>query len=323
MNITLFSLKEETAFDFIEFVEEEISFSWVPLNKEIELVENHPFSIFLLDILSANSSFLKEKVQQLIAAGVHSKSIYFVITNQEMISKRTDLEKVILELSNELSKYVVEPQIEVISLKTFQALELKNERFIYFDLYENKNRTIKEVLSGTEEDFEQIQNYIGKMRVKEYLAYWQEHKNILQMKNLQNNTLLTYKFPQSLIADLQNSFEVNIIQTNSEEEFGILSKDQKIISICFKEDMGRSLLRGDISIILNKQRTENHDLYFEESIFEIRNLPESHLKEMNDIIYFDNRGYPKPRITIIDWKKEVIERSGITEFKQRIGEVIK
>ncbi|OCS92488.1 hypothetical protein [Caryophanon latum] len=316
MKISLYAAQKAIADDFIDFVGSEFSFEyeWKPLNEESKVGTVPHFSLFLLSLQSANSLWLKERVKQLLELGAHDQSIYFILMNKETVSKKSDIELVITDLSNQLSNYLVNPQIDVISLKVFKAFNEKEERFMYYDFALEEYRTIKQIVVGDADDFQDFLNYHGQGQVLNRLQIWSKSPYLLFWKNDEVSTVVTYSVPNIITDKLQQLARIQVIETKTLDEFNMLKQDQQVISLRYvaEDEINEQLASNEF--LFGKSKTNPQIQYFDEEVYTLKKLPKDKLAQMVDLVFLDSKGYPKPKNKIQNWGAELENISGFTQL---------
>lgn len=323
LKINLYASQKAIAEDFINFVGDEFNFEygWNPLNNESEVDSTPHFSLFLLNLQSANSSWLKERVKKLLQLGVHHQSMYFVLIDKEIISKKSDIELVIADLSKELSNYIENPQIDIISLKAHKALNEKEEKFMYYDFSLEEYRTIKQLMIGDVDDFQAFLNYYGQSQVLKKLQFWMQSPYLLFLKNNEISTVVSYKVPKVILEKLNQVAKIHLLEAETLDEFTALKQDQQVISLQYiTEDEYDEQLTNSTYLISNKKTNLKSNFhYFDEEIYELKKLPTDKLLQIEELVFFDEKGYPKPKIKVKDWNIEIENISGFTHLINEIG----
>lgn len=321
LKIMLYSTQKEIADDFIKFTGDEFNFEyeWQPLNEQSEIDAAPHFSLFLLNLQSANGLWLKERVQQLLQLGAHNQSMYFVLMNKEIIAKKSDVELVVTDLHKQLSSYIANPQIDVISLKAFKAFAEKEERFMYYDFSLAEYRTIKQVMLGDVDDFQAFLNYQGQAQVLKRLQVWSESPYLLFWKNEKVSTIMSYKVPKVILEKLQQINNVQLMEAKTFDEFTMLKQDQQVISLQYvlEEEINEPLI--DNTILIGKNKTNPYLHYFDEQVYELKKLPKEKLYQIEELVFLDEKGYPKPKSKIKDLDAEIEYTSGFTDLIKNIG----
>ena len=321
LKIILYSTQKGIADDFTHFVGDEFNFEykWQPLNEESEVESTPHFSLFLLSLQNANSSWLKERVKQLIEQGAHHQSMYFVLMNKETISKTSEVELVVSDLYKQLASCIANPQIDVISLKTFKAFSEKEERFMYYDFSLEEYRTIKQLMIGDVDDFQAFLNYHGQAQVSKRLQIWFESPYLLFWKNEQVSTIVSYKVPTVILEKLQQTFNTQLITAQTIDEFTALKQDRQVISLQYVlEDEINEQTASDMFLI-GTSKTNPNIHYFDEQVFELKKLPTEKLYQIEELVFLDVKGYPKPKTKVKDWHAEIENISGFTALIKNIG----
>lgn len=322
LKINLYAAQKATAEEFLNFIGNEFNFEyeWLPLNEE-SIVDDIPhFSIFLLSLQNANSLWLKERVKKLLDVGAHNQSIYFVLMNKEAISKKSDVELVVTDLSKYLSSNLTNPQIDVISLKAFKAFNENEERFIYFDYSLGEHRTIKQLTDGNLDDFQDFQNYHGQAEVVKRLQEWSQNAHLLFWKNSQLTTVVAHNVPKVILDKLQQLIKVQLIEIEKLGDFEILKQDKQVISLQYiDDDLVVEQPVSSNAFVIGKYKSNPHIEYFDEEIYRLKNLPKDKLIQIENLVFLDQKGYPKPKKKIQDWDTEIENISGFTQLMHKIG----
>lgn len=321
LKITLYSTQMAVANDFIDFVGDEFDFDyeWQPLNDQNEANSTPHFSIFLLSLQSANSSWLKERIKQLLQLGAHHQSIYFVLMNKETISKKSDIELVVSDLQKQLAHYIANPQIDVISLKAYKAFMEKEERFMYYDFSLEEYRTIKQLLVGGVEEAEAFQNYHSQRQLIKRLQVWSESPYLLFWKNEEVPTILSYNVPIVILEKLQQTFNVQLVKAQTLDEYTTLKQDQQIISLQYLLDNEINEQPANQTFLISDSKNKPYTHYFDEKVYELKKLPTDKLLQIEELVFLDEKGYPKPKTKIKDWDAEIENISGFTQLINNIG----
>lgn len=321
LKIMLYSTQMGVANDFIDFIGDEFDFDyeWQPLNEQSEVDSTPHFSLFLLSLQSANSSWLKERVKQLLQLGAHHQSMYFVLINKETISKKSDIELVVSDLHKQLANYIANPQIEVISLKAFKAFVEKEERFMYYDFLLEEYHTIKQLMIGSVDDFQAFLNYHGQALVMKRLQVWYESPYLLFWKNEQVPTIVSYNVPKTILEKLQQTFKVQLMKAQTLDEFTTLKQDQHVISLQYVLEDEISEQPSNNTILIGNSKKNPYIHYFDEKLFELKKLPTDRLYQIEGLVFLDKKGYPKPKSKIKDWHAEIENISGFTDVINNIG----
>lgn len=321
LKISLYAAQKAIADNFVDFVGSECSFEyeWHPLNEE-SLVDTAPhYSLFLLSLQNANSLWLKERVKQLLELGAHHQSIYFVLMNKETVSKKSDMGLVISDLNNGLSNYIANPQIDIISLKAFKAFNEKDERFMYYDFSLEEYRTIKQLMVGNIYDFQAFLNYHGQAQVLERLQTWSQSPYLLFWKNEQVSTVVTYSVPNVITNKLHQCAKVQLIETKKLDEFNILKQDQQVISIQYVEEDEITEQPPSNAFVIGKSKTNPYIHYFNEEIYALKKLSKDKILKIEELVFLDQKGYPKPKTKVQNWDVEIENISGFTQLIHNIG----
>lgn len=318
MRLHIYSMKEKTYKKILDFFELRESFQteWHPLNQESTLDEEAHFSIFLLDIHVANSQWLNERLKKLKRLGAHDQNFYFILYNKESTNP-SDIEKVKEDLKNSLSKNIVNPLIDTIALAAYEAFTNKDSRFAYFD---EEWHTIKQVEEGDEDNLIRFNNYLGKNQVNKILKMWLESPFLLIWKNNDLTNFLTYKVPSVIIDKLEERYQFNLIEADSYDEFVKLQRDAEIISLTSVELHEKNLLPNQFLVTKLKDISNKNYLFFDESIYRLVKLPVEKIMEECNLVFIDERGYPKPKAKITNWAEEFARLSGLEKVLERLGE---
>ncbi|MFS0876086.1 hypothetical protein [Solibacillus isronensis] len=321
MKIKLYSTQKAIADDFINFVGDEFNFEyeWQPLNVESEVDSTPHFSLFLISLQSANSLWLKERVKQLLQLGAHHQSIYFVLMNKEIISKKSDIELVVTDLHKQLSSYMANPQIDVISLKAFKAFVGKEERFMYYDFLLEEYRTIKQLMIGDVNDFQAFLNYHGQAQVKNRLQVWSQSPYLLFWKNDKVPTIVSYNVPKVILDKLQEIAKIQLREAKTLDEFTTIKQDQQVISLQYvlEDEINEQPVSN--TFLIGKTNSNSNVHYFDEQVYELKKLPTDKLLQIKELVFLDEKGYPKSKSKIKDWHAEIDYISGFTQLINNIG----
>ncbi len=324
MRLHIYSLQEETYNSFLSFMDQSLPFEayWFPLNED-GMVEDIPhFSIFLLSIQNANSIWLKQHIEQLKIMGAHDRNFYFVLHNKEAAPRPSDIAVVVEDLRKSLSETLLNPMIDQISIRAYEAFVQGNSRFLYFDDTLHEHRTIKQLEKGNANDYLCFQHYIGKKQVEMVLEEWSKSPFLLFWKNSNVKTLLFYDVPDVVVSSLSEQFNFQVITANNKEEFLKLQQDKEIISMT-TDDYPEGFDLPPNQFLLSKSfcGSKSNKLYFNEEVYELAKLPVPKIIE-KDLVFLDTKGYPKPKSKIIDWNLEIAKLSGLNTVIKRVGECI-
>jgi hypothetical protein len=325
MRINIYSLQKETYESFLSFIDQSLPFEtqWYPLNEDVVVEEIPHFSIFLLSIHNANSSWLKEHIEHLKGMGAHDRNFYFVLHNKEAAPRSSDISVVIEDLQKSFSKSLVNPTVHPISIRAYEAFIQEDNRFMYFDDTLHEHRTIKQLKTGDANDYLTFQRYIGKEHVDKILEEWSNSPFLLFWKNSDTTTLLVYDVPNVVINSLNKSYNINLITVNNEAEFLKLQQDKQIISLTSKESYETNdLLPNQFILSKSFSRSAGTKLYFDEDVYALEDLPVKEIIGNNNLVFCDAKGYPKQKSKIKDWDRELANLSGLTNVIKKIGECI-
>lgn len=321
MKVNIYSTTKTISDDFIEFVADinQFDYQWKPINKITKMEAKPHFSIFLLNLQSAASSWMIERINELIQLGAHHQSLYFVLIDKEVVSKSSDIELVVLDLQAQLSKYIENPQIDVISLKAFKAFKENNEKFLYYDTSVDQHRTIKQLAKGDTEDFQTFIQYHGQLNVINKLQLWAECRYLLFWKNITRQALLTYNVPQVIIQRVQQLGDIHHIKAETLQEFTLLKQDHQFISLHYISNHENFEESSGTNFLIGKNLNNDKVHYFNKDIYELKKLPIENILRIESLVFLDEKGYPKPKTKIQDWSLEIENISGFTQLIKEIG----
>lgn len=324
MRLHIYSLQETIYESFLYFIDQSLPFEthWYPLNEDVIVEENPHFSIFLLSIQNANSSWLKQHIEKLKSIGAHDRNFYFVLHNKEAAPRPSDIAIVIEDLRKSLSEILVNPMINPISIRAHQAFVQGESRFLYFDDTLNEHRTLKQLETGDAKDLLYFHQYIGKKQVEKVLEEWSESPFLLFWKNSNLKTLLIYNVPDIVVSGLGEYHKFNLITANNNDEFLKIQQDKQIISITSTDyDEVTDLLPNQFLLSKTFSRSSYNKLYFDEEVHTLAKLPVKKIIEKDDLVFLDAKGYPKPKSKIKDWNLEIANLSGLENIIKRVGAV--
>jgi hypothetical protein len=306
---------------FLSFIDQNEVFEpyFYSLSIENDVEEIPHFSIFLLNAQSANSIWVKQRIHELKTCGAHDQNFYFVIYNKET-AKFSDIQLVVEDIEKSLIETIENPKIDVISLAVHEAFKNGDSRFMYFDENLSDNRTIKQIESGTANDYLFFRKYIGKDLVEKVLEDWTNSPYLLFWKNGKAKTLVTYKVPQIIIEVLNAEYKFSLIDAQNVNEFSKLQQDREIISLTMANYILNDNLKDQQFVLGNDiNRKDSNYLYFDEEKYRLSKLPIEKILEKEDLVIRDIKGYPKPKTKVKDWKTEITNLSGLINVINRIG----
>jgi hypothetical protein len=324
MRLHIYSLKEATYESFLSFIDQSLPFEthWYPLNEDVVVEENPHFSIFLLGIQNANSSWLKQHIEKLKTVGAHDRNFHFVLHNKEATPRPSDIAVVVEDLRKSLSEILVNPMIDAISIRAHEAFIQGESRFLYFDDTLNEHRTIQQLETGDGNDFLYFHQYIGKKQVQKVLEEWSESPFLLFWKNRDLKTLLVYDVPDVVVSSLGEHYKFNLIIANSKDEFLKVQQDKQIISITSTDYDERTDLLPNQFLLSKTFKSSYNKLYFDEEVYELVQLPVEKIIEKDNLVFLDAKGYPKPKSKIKDWNIEIANLSGLKTVIKKVGACI-
>lgn len=320
LKVKLFSNQKAIADDFINYVGDKFNFDyqWQSLNEE-NIKETTPhFSIFLLNLQNANNVWLKNQVKRLIEFGAHDQSMYFLLVDKETISKKNEIELVKSDLFSQLSKIITNPKIDLISLQAIKAFYKKEERFLYFDSSLEEYRTIKQILLGNNDDLQNFHDYHGKENVSIRLQFWAENNYLPLWKRENEKIILSYNVPEIILEEIIQYDNVYLLKIQTLDDFLLLSQDHQVVSLQYviNQEVSQDLNENTLYIGNNNEDSDIH--YFDETIYRLKRLPNEHLRQKDELVFVDEKGYPKPKTRVKDWSKEIDRVSGITRIIEDI-----